>query len=73
MGPSPRFATALDQGGCLPVPIYESHKFKFVNAVSSKLVPNFEAIYLMPTLEANPPEPFLEKEELAVSLDFSSP
>ncbi len=55
------------------MPVYESHKFKFVNAGSSKLVPDSEAINLMPTLEANPPEPFLEKEELAVSLDFSSP
>jgi len=24
-------------------------------------------------LEANPPKPFLEKDELAVSVDFSSP
>jgi len=27
----------------------------------------------MLTLDANPPKPFLEKEELAVSVDFSSP
>jgi len=27
----------------------------------------------MLTFDANPPKPFLEKEELAVSVDFSSP